>query len=228
MVVFSTCSLVYSFIRLTCFSISDLATLIVLPQPCKPNLTTPSVTVLALKRQSLIASCFPNSVLISFQSAVLKHRMACFISVYSSFKGRADFVPKCSQNLFLLTSACHRESGVAGLPHGGTLQCFNSGCILPFPTWCTSLLTCCPLSQLETQNGTSNILFWYLLQHKFIPGHITSPAKAIPLAFVNVLKESQRMLFYLPYQSSVLLLHIHAFSFCKSVICTENTFQWNS
>lgn len=36
------------------------------------------------------------------------------------------------------------------------------------------------------------------------------------------------MTFYHPYQSSVLQLHIHVFSFHKSVICTENTFQWNS
>lgn len=55
-----------------------------------------------------------------------------------------------------------------------------------------------------------------------------SLAKATSLAFVNVLKDWQRMTFYRPYQSSVLPLHIHVFSLHKSVICTENTFQWNS
>lgn len=55
-----------------------------------------------------------------------------------------------------------------------------------------------------------------------------SLAKATSLAFVNVLEDPQRMTFYHPYQSSVLQLHMHVFSFCKSVICTENTFRWNS
>lgn len=150
--------------------------------------------------------------------------MACFIS---SFEAKADFVCKCFKTLLLISSACHGGRGVAGLAHGGTSQCFSSGCIPPFPTRCTSLLYCCPLSQLEIQNGTFNILFWYLLQHKILPGQITSSAKATSLAFVNVLKDPQRMTFYHPYQSSVLQRHIHAFSFCKSVICTENTFQWN-
>lgn len=124
--------------------------------------------------------------------------VSCFETSHGLFYFCLFLVPGLSlspKTSSILTSACHRESGVAGLPYGSMLQCFGSGHILLFPTWCTSLLTCCPLSQLEIQNGTSNILFWCPLQHKFIPGHITSPAKATPLAFVNVLKESQRMLF---------------------------------
>lgn len=117
----------------------------------------------------------------------------------------------------------------AGQPHGGTLQCLGSGRTLPCPPWCTSLLKCCPLSQLEIQNCASNIFgfyffFQYLLQHRIIPDQITSLARATSLAFVNVLKDPQRVTFYQPYQSSVLQLHTHVFSLCKFV-SAENTFQ---
>lgn len=145
--------------------------------------------------------------------------MDCFIS---SFEGRADFVPKCSRTLFLLISACHGESGWQVCPmmaHSSLSAVVASSPSLPgAPPYCT-VVPCPSLKyKMALPISCSRTCFSTKL----------SLAKATSLAFVNVLKDPQRMMFYHPYQSSVLQLHILVFSFCKSVICIENTFWWSS
>lgn len=132
-------------------------------------------------------------------------------------------IPKCSKTLFLLIGACQRISGVAGLPRGGTLQCFNSDCILSLPS--VVHLSAELLSLVPARNIKWHVQYLVLVLAS--AQNYPWPKLHTSLAFVNVLKDPQRM-FYHPYQSSVLQLRIHVFSFGKSVMCAEETFQWNS
>lgn len=108
---------------------------------------------------------------------------------------------------------------VGWLPPGGMIQCFGSNFILPLPNLCTCLLNCCLLSQLELQNGTSNIMFWYLLQHTIIPGqsYIICLCKRIKRLTKNDVLSPLSELCPSAAHPCIFL--------CKSVICTENTFQ---
>lgn len=111
-----------------------------------------------------------------FQSAALKYHTACIIS---NLRAGLALYRDASKPF---SSSSVPAVGKAGwLPPGGMIQCFGSDCILLLPTLCTSLLNCCLLSQLEIQNGTSSIMFWYLFQHTIIPGqsYITCLCKCI-------------------------------------------------
>lgn len=130
-------------------------------------------------------------------------------------------MPKCFKALFLLISACGGKSGVpASWWHDPVFwQWFHPppSLLCAPPCWTA---VCCPSWKYKMALPISCSGACFSTQ--------LSLAKATSLAFVNVLKDWQRMTCYHPYHSSVLQLHIHVFSFCKSVICTENTFQWNS
>lgn len=111
-----------------------------------------------------------------FQSAVLKYHVACIIS---NLRAGLACYPNASKPFF--SSSVPAVGKVGWLPPGGMMQGFGSDFILPLPALCTSLLHCCLLSQLEIQNGTSNIMFWYSFQHTIIPGqsYITCFCKCI-------------------------------------------------